>query len=134
LSSLLARTLRNSNRSSNASVFPTTGSAKSTLPIPAITNGPSGVLAALDGVLFRRKAERVPAHWMQNVKPAHPFVAGDDIRGGVAFRMSNVQAGTARIRKHIEHIEFRFCRNEVLLARIWGVKKLALIPEGLPLR
>src|SRR6185503_16655638 len=60
-----------------------------------------------DGVLFRRKTERVPTHWMEDIEPAKPFVSRDDVRGRVTLRMSDVQPGAARIRKHIEHVIFR---------------------------
>jgi hypothetical protein len=48
--------------------------------------------------------------------------------------MTNVQPSPARVRKHIEHIEFRLRRIETFLAGIGRVKKLALVPNGLPFR
>ena len=52
-----ARTSRNSSRSSNASAFPTTGSARSTRPIPATTDGRSGFSSSstIRGSIRRRK-------------------------------------------------------------------------------
>src|SRR3984893_13255022 len=91
------------------------------------------MLAALDRVLFRRQTKRVPSHRMQYVEPAHSFVTRDNVGGGVTFRVPDVQASAARIRKHIEHVEFPFARIEILLARIRSVKNPALVPNGLPL-
>src|SRR5438067_9679571 len=90
------------------------------------------MLPRFDGVLLRRQTECIPAHWMQHVEPAHPFVARDDVGGGVTFRMSHLQAGAARIRKHVEDVIFRFRRIETFLARIGRMKQLLLVPEALP--
>src|SRR3982074_3852365 len=92
------------------------------------------MLAAFDRILFGGQTKRAPANRMQNVEPAHPFVTGDDVGRGIAFRMPDVQAGTARIRKHIEHVEFRFDRIEIFLAGVRRVKNLPLLPDCLPLR
>ena len=88
------------------------------------------MLAGLDRVLFRGQAERVPAHGVQHVEAAHPFVAGDDISGGVTFGMSDMQTGAARIRKHVEDVEFRLCQIKARLARVRRVKKSAAHPKG----
>src|SRR6266513_493534 len=90
------------------------------------------MLPRFDGVLLRRQTECIPAHWMQHVEPAHPFVARDDVGGGVTFRMSHMQTGAARIRKHVEDVKFRFRRIEIFLARIGRMKQLPLIPKALP--
>ena len=92
------------------------------------------MLAGLDRVLLRRQAERVPAHRMQHVEAAHPLVARDDVRRGVALRMSDVQPGAARVRKHVEHVKLRLRRIEAGLAGIRRVKAGVLVPETLPLR
>ena len=98
-----------------------------------LAGGDSGMLAALDRVLFCRQAKGVPAHRMENIEPAHPFVTRDNVGGRITFRMSDVQTGAAWIRKHVEHVEFRFGRVEILRARIRRVKNLALVPDRLPL-
>ena len=98
-----------------------------------LAGGDSGMLAALDRVLFCRQAKGVPAHRMENIEPAHPFVTRDNVGGRITFRMSHVQTGAAWIRKHVEHVEFRFGRVEILRARIRRVKNLALVPDRLPL-
>src|SRR5205814_120902 len=90
------------------------------------------MLARFNGVLFCWQTEGIPAHWMQHIETAHPFVARDDVGGGVTFRMSHVQTRATRIRKHVEDVKFRFRRIETFLAGIGRVKQLLLVPEALP--
>ena len=90
------------------------------------------MLAGLDRVLFGWQPERVPAHGMQHVEAAHPFVARDDVSSGVTFGMSDVKTSAARIRKHVEDVEFRLCRIKAGLAGVRHVKELPLIPKALP--
>ena len=92
------------------------------------------MLTRFDRVLFCGQTERVPTHWVQHVEATHPFIARDDVGSGVAFRMTNVQPRPARVGKHIEHVEFWLRRIETFLAGIGRVKKLAVVPDGLPLR
>ena len=58
-----------------------------------------------NGILFRRQAEAVISHGMEDVVALHPLHAADDIRGGIAFRMAGVQADAAGIREHIQRVE-----------------------------
>ena len=69
--------------------------------------------AGLDGVLLGGQAKGVPAHGMQDVDPAHPFEAGNDVGGRVAFGMADVQPVAARIGKHVEHVVFRLRGIEI---------------------
>src|SRR6266481_1791231 len=92
------------------------------------------MLASLNRILLCRQTECVPAHRMQNVEAAHAFVSRDDVCRGVAFGVADVQPGPARVREHIEHVELWLLRIEPFLAGIGRVKKLALVPDGLPLR
>ena len=39
------------------------------------------------------------------LKPQRAAVAGEDVRGGVAFRMADVQPGAARVGEHVEDVE-----------------------------
>src|SRR5262245_12056614 len=96
--------------------------------------GDGRMLSGFDRVLLRGQTERVPAHWMQDVEAAQTFIARDDVGCGIAFRMTNVQAGPAWVRKHIKHVEFWLRRIETFLAGIRGMKKLPLVPDGLPFR
>ena len=71
---------------------------------------------------------------MEYVEATHPFVARDDIGGGVTFRMPDVQTGSARVGKHVEDIKFWRGRIEILVARVWRMKNLRFVPAALPLR
>ena len=94
--------------------------------------GHARVLAGLDGVLLGGKTEGVPAHRVQHVEATHFFVAPDDVRRRVALGMPHVQARTARVGKHIEHVVFWPRSIEAGLARIRSVKGRTLGPHALP--
>src|SRR6266508_5186616 len=98
------------------------------------TGGDCRMLTGFDRVLLRGQTKGVPAHWMQNAEAAQAFIARYDVGGSVAFRMTNVQPRPARVRKHIEHVEFWLRRIETFLAGVGRVKKPALVPGGLPFR
>src|SRR4029077_3701771 len=98
-----------------------------------LTGGDDRMLAAFDRVLFCRQAKGVPAHRMENIEPAHPFVTRDNVGGRIAFRMSDMQTGAAWIWKHVENKELGLLRIEIFVARIRRVKNLALVPDRLPL-
>src|SRR5438876_4092732 len=90
------------------------------------------MLAGLDRVLFRRQTESIPPHRVKHVKTPHSFVARDDIGSGVTLGMSDMKTRAARIRKHVEDVEFWLCRIKARLAGIRHVKKLSLVPKVLP--
>ena len=92
------------------------------------------MLARLDRILFCRQSKCVPSHRVEHVKTSEPFISGNDIGGGITLGMSDVQAGSARIRKHIQHVVFRFRGIEFFLARVGCVEKLFVIPNLLPFR
>ena len=87
-----------------------------------------GCVLVCDGVLFGGKAEGVPAHRVQDVITAHPLVAANDVGGRVALGMADVQAGSARVGKHVEDVELGPRGIEVDRA-----KGLVPFPFGLPL-
>src|SRR5436190_23877325 len=91
------------------------------------------MLPSLNRVLLRGQTKRIPAHRMQNVETAHSFVARDNVCRGVAFGVTDMQPGPTRVREHIEHVELWLLGIEPFLARIGRVKRLALVPDGLPL-
>jgi hypothetical protein len=53
--------------------------------------GDGRVGPGLDGILLGRKTERVPTHGVQHVVTGGFLVAGQDVRGGVAFRVADVE-------------------------------------------
>ena len=94
--------------------------------------GDGRVLAGFDRVLLGWQAKRIVAHWMEDVEAPHAFVPPDDIGGGVAFRVADVQAGTARIGKHVQNVVFRLGRIKAIIPRTGSAKRLGGIPAGLP--
>ena len=94
--------------------------------------GDGGMLAGFDRVLLGGQAERIVAHRMEHVEAAHAFVAPDDVGGGVAFRVTDVEAGTARIRKHVQHVVFRLGRIKAGIAGPWRAEGFFGFPAGLP--
>ena len=69
-----------------------------------------GVRAGFHRVLFGGQAEGIPADWVEHVKALGSLVAGDDVGGGVAFRMADVQTRPRRVGEHVEHVVFRLRR------------------------
>src|ERR1700730_14307874 len=90
------------------------------------------MLSALDCVLLGGQTECVPTHGMQHVEAAHPSVAGNDVGRGITFRMSNVQPCPTWVREHVEDVKFRLRGIETVLAGVRRMKKLPLLPNGLP--
>jgi hypothetical protein len=105
------------------------------------------VLSGFDGVLFGREAEGVPAHGMENIVAEGASVAGEDVGGGVALGMADVEAGTGGIGEHVEQVILREVgalfigvalaggvggRNG--FARVPGAEGLVFKPEFLELR
>ena len=64
-----------------------------------------GVLAGLNGVLFRREAKGVKAHRVQHVKSLVALKTADDVAGNVAEWVAHMQARTGRVGKHVEHVK-----------------------------
>ena len=82
----------------------------------------------LDRVLLGGKSEGVPADRMQDLAAPRPPIAGDDVGGGVALGVADVQSGAGRIRKHVEHVIFR--SGPIVV----GSKGMIFFPERLPVR
>ena len=89
------------------------------------------VLAGLAGVLLGRQAVGVPAHRVQDVEAVHPLEAAEDIGGGVAFGVADVQAGAAGVREHVEDVALRLARR-ARFAGVGGAEGLVRFPEVLP--
>ena len=92
--------------------------------------------AGLNGVLLGGQAERVPAHRVEDVEAAHPLVAREDVGGGVAFRMADVQARPARIREHVEDVKLGTGdrRRRTGGRPVVGAEGFVRLPVALPLR
>ncbi len=97
------------------------------LHVVDIFMGPDGgVDAPLDGGVFRRHAEGVPAHRVEDVESLHPLVAGDDVADRVVPDMADVDPAGG-VGEHFEEIIF-------LPGRIFrDLEDLLLFPVLLPL-
>ena len=73
--------------------------------IDVLLRGDGGMRPRLDGILLGRQAKRVPSHRMEHVETLHALVAAQDVGGGVAFRMADVEARPAGVREHVETVE-----------------------------
>src|ERR1051326_8986035 len=113
--------------------------------VDVLAGGNGWVCAGIDGVLLRWKTEGVPPHGMKNVEALGAFVPGEDVSGGVALRMADVEASAGGVRKHVEDVELgKFMdgftamplrermRGGGVLVRIPGAKELPVIPQLLP--
>ncbi len=61
----------------------------------------------LDRGVFRRQAERVPAHRLQHVLAVHALEAADHVADRVVAHVAHVQ-GTRRVRQHRQHVVLGF--------------------------
>ena len=86
------------------------------------------VRTRLNRILLRRQSERIPAHGMQDIQSPHALIAGQDIGGGIAFRVADVQSGGTRIREHIQDVVFLLPRVDL------GAKGFVFPPIALPFR
>jgi hypothetical protein len=69
--------------------------------------GDARMLAGLHRELLGRQAERVIAHSVQHVPAGHPQVARVHVGADVANQVTDVNAGAARAREHVEHVVLR---------------------------
>ena len=86
-----------------------------------------GVRARLDRVLLGGEAERVEAHRVQDVEALGALVAADDVRGGVALGVADVEAGAGGVGEHVQRVVLGL-RGEVDRG-----EGLLLLPALLPL-
>jgi len=94
--------------------------------------GDAGMLSGLDGVLFCRQAEGVPAHGMEDVFSVHTMVAGKDVGCCVAFGVPDVQSGAGGVGEHVQDVVFLFGGIEVGVAGVGGAECFVLVPIILP--
>jgi len=85
-----------------------------------------------DGVLLCGEAEGVPSHWVEDIAACHFFVAADDVGGGVAFWMADMEACAGGVGEHVEAVVFGFGWVEAGVAWVWGFVGLMLVPIVLP--
>jgi hypothetical protein len=110
------------------------------------------VLAGPHRVLLGGQTEGIPTHRMKDIESKRAAISGQDVRGGVALGMADVQAGARRVGKHVENVELarqrtgvrrapaeavtdaKWMRDRDCLVRVPGAKGLFGFPVGLPLR
>ena len=80
----------------------------------------------LDSGIFRRHAESIISHRMNNIKPLHGFKAGYHVTNRVIPHMPHMKIAR-RIREHLKNIVFLFIRIKMSL------KCFRLFPNLLPL-
>ena len=68
------------------------------------------MLAGLNGILFCRQTKGVVAHGVQHIEAFQALVPGEDVAGDIAQRMPYMQARTAGVREHVQHIILGFIR------------------------
>ena len=85
------------------------------------------MFAGAHGVAFGGQAEGVPSHGMEYVEPPHPLIPRNNIRGGVAFGVADMQPVAAGVGKHAQAIKF-------FAIRVFASGKTrVLVPPGLRL-
>ena len=87
--------------------------------------------ALADRGAFGGKPECVPAHGVEDVESLHPLHPSDDIGGGVAFRVADVEPGARGVGEHVEDIELGLCGEFGGVGR--RLEGLAVVPDLLPL-
>ena len=85
-----------------------------------------GVYARLDGVVFRRQAERVETHGLKHVFAFHYLVACKTVGKTVIVPVTDVQLCAAGVTEHFQHV--------VLVGNVLFVKlvHLVFVPEFVP--
>ena len=66
------------------------------------------MLSRLDGILFRRQAEGIISHGMQDIEPAQSLVAAEYVARYIAERMAHMKPRPRRIWEHVQYVIFRF--------------------------
>jgi len=88
--------------------------------------GDGGVGAGFDGVLLGGKSKGVPTHGVKYVVTVGFFVAGQDVGGGVAFGVSNVQSSSRGVGEHVQGVVLR------LICVVDGLEGVLGFPVFLP--
>ena len=59
--------------------------------IDVLLGGVAWVGAGLDGILFGRQSEGVPAHGVEDIMAEHSAISAEDVRSGIAFRVAHME-------------------------------------------
>ncbi len=101
--------------------------------------GDARVLARLHRVLLRGEPERVVAHRVEHVAALHPHEPRVDVGADVPEGLAHVEAGAARVREHVEHVELAALRHlgeaaGEVTGGVRGPEGAVGVPAVLPLR
>src|SRR5699024_7015907 len=89
------------------------------------------VLTGLNGILLGGKAKGIISHGMQYIESLMAFVAGYNIAGNIAQRMSYVKSCSRGIGKHVQDVKRWFWRCFVS-CWVVGFERLIFFPIALP--
>ncbi len=81
----------------------------------------------LDGIVFRRKTERIKTDREKDVVALHAALSCEHLDAGICLDMAYVHARSGRIRKFDQSIPFR------LLVKVNGLERAGIFPALLPL-
>ena len=91
------------------------------------------MLASFDGILLSWQAKGIPAHGVQHIETRLFLEPTHDIRGGISFRMPDVQSLATRVGEHVQSVEFWLGGIEILITRTRGAERFLSLPDSLPL-
>ena len=90
-----------------------------------------GMCPCFDCIVFGGQTERIVSHRVQDIVTVHAQVAAVYISCGVAFRMSDMKSGTARVREHVQNVSSFFFREPSVLGCL---ESFVCLPVFLPFR
>ncbi len=91
-----------------------------------VGKGPlGGMRAVLDGGVFRRQPEGVPAHGVQHVEALHALEAGHHVADGIVAHVPHVDVAR-RVGEHLQHVVLG------LVGVVVAVEGAAFFPDALP--
>ncbi len=76
--------------------------------VDILLRGDGRMLTRLDSILLGRQAVGIVSHGMQHVEALQPLVAGVDVAGDIAQRMTHMQSRSRWIGEHVQNIIMRF--------------------------
>ena len=90
------------------------------------------MLAGPDRILFGRKTEGVPSHRVKHIVTLQAVIAGEDIGGGIALDMADMETVSARVGEHIEDEVLLCLGTKIRIAGIRGAEGIGVEPMLLP--
>ena len=88
----------------------------------------------LNRVLLGGQTEGVESHRVKDVEPFMPLESADDVGGGIALGMANMQSRPGWIREHVDAEILGLGRIEAVVAGVRCIERAAALPIRLPAR